>query len=290
MRKTALAAVLLLTGCVRLSPTDKAQSLVRQHRETEAVQVLRDDLAKHPDDQPARRLLVRVLAYQGDLEGAKREVDILQQAHPNDPAAWIEMGHAFEIAKRFDEALAAYDTAAELVPTSPDGPREGGMRCARWGEPEEAEKRLAEAVKRGAKDAEIFHVLGLVRVHLHDFEGAREAYKQGLSANPKSTENLLGLATVAVVQGDATAALQAYDALLEAKPHYAAAELGRAWALGKLGRKPEAERALNHALAMGAPKANVEKLRIAIQTDRLSNDVERAGEPAGERPGDEGAR
>lgn len=202
------------------------------------------------------------------------------------------MGHAFEIAKRFDEALAAYDTASELVPTSPDGPREGGMRCARWGEPEEAEKRLSEAIKRGAKDAEIFHALGLVRVNLHDFDGAREAYKKALAIDPKSTENLLGLATVAVAQGDANAALQAYDVLLKARPHYAAAELGRAWSLGKLGRKPEAERALDHALAMGAPKANVDKLRIAIQTDRLTQHVERAGEPEGERAvdGDEGAR
>lgn len=276
--------LLLATSCVRLSPTDKAQSLVRQHKEAEALKVLRDEIAKHPEDLAARRLLVRVLAYTGDLDAARKEVELLQQQRPNDPAAWIEMGHAFEIAKRFDEALAAYDTAAETSPTSPDGPREGGMRCARWGEPEEAEKRLAEAVKRGAKDAETFHVLGLVRVSLHDLEGAREAYKQGLLADPKSTENLLGLATVAVVQGDPGAALQAYDALLRAKPHYAAAELGRAWSLAKLGRKSEAEKALDHALAMGAPKANVDKLRAAIRADRLTNDGERAV------GGDEGAR
>ena len=74
MRNAALAVVLLATACVRLSPTDRAQSLVRQHKETEAVNVLRDDLAKHPDDLPARRLLVRVLAYTGDLEGAVRAI------------------------------------------------------------------------------------------------------------------------------------------------------------------------------------------------------------------------
>lgn len=282
-----LALAVPATGCARLSPTERAQSLVRQHREPEAVKVLRDDLAKHPDHLDERRLLVRVLAFTGDLEGARKEVEILQRDLPNDPTAWIEMGHAFEIAKRFDEALAAYDTAAETSPSSPAGPREGGMRCARWGEPEEAEKRLAEAIKRGANDAEIFHVLGLVRVNLRDFDGARAAYRQGLAADPKSAENLLGLATVAVVQGDANAALQAYDAVLSARPHYAAAELGRAWALGKLGRAPEAEKALDRALAMGAPKANVDKLRAAIRSGDLTR-------PAATLPGDvdrdEGAR
>ncbi|MFO0739030.1 MAG: tetratricopeptide repeat protein [Labilithrix sp.] len=291
--RTLLFVAFLLVaaaGCARLSVTDRAQSLVRQHREGDAVKMLREELAKHPDDVPARRLLVRVLAFTGDLEGARKEVEILQQERPNDPTAWIEMGHAFEIAKRFDEALAAYDTAAETAPTSPDGPREGGMRCARWGEPEEAEKRLAEAIKRGAKDAELFHVLGLVRVHLHDFDGAREAYRRGLAVDPRSSENLLGLATVAVVQGDAGAALAAYDNVLASRPHYAAAELGRAWALGKLGRKPEAEKALDHALAMGAPKANVDRLRAAVRADRLTGDGERALAPGERNDGDEGAR
>lgn len=268
MRKAALALV-LLAACARPGPIDRAQQLVRLHRETEAIATLRDDLAKHPDDIPARRLLVRVLAFTGDLDSARKEVEILQQQRPNDPTAWIEMGHAFEIAKRFDEALAAYDTAAELAPNSPEGPREGGMRCARWNEPEEAEKRLTEAVKRGAHDAETFHVLGLVRVNLHDYDGARAAYRQGLAADPKSTQNQLGLATVAYVQGDAAAALAAYDAVLAANPRYAAAELGRAWALAKLGRDADANKALDRARDLGAPPANVEKLRAAIRAGAI---------------------
>lgn len=235
------------------------------HRETEAAATLRSHLAKHPDDLAARRLLVRVLAFSGDIDGAKTEVAELQRRLPNDPVPWIEMGHAYELAHRFDEALTAYDTAAEIAPASPAGPREGGMRLARWGEPEEAAPRLEEAIKRGATDAETFHVLGLVRVHLRDLDGAEDAYKKGLAADPKSTENLLGLATVAVVRGDAAAALSAYDAILARKPAYAAAELGRAWALARLGRKAEAERALDRAAELGAPRANVDKQRAALR-------------------------
>lgn len=291
MRNAALVALLLLTGCFRLSTTDRAQQLVRQHQEADAVKLLREDLAKHPEHVPERRLLVRVLAFTGDIAGAKSEVEVLQQQRPNDPTAWIEMGHAFELGKRFEEALAAYDTAAEVAPTSPEGPREGGMRCARWGEPEEAEKRLAEAIKRGAKDAEVFHALGLVRVNLHDYDGAREAYKNGLAADPKSRENLLGMATVAYVQGDASAALDAYTALLKSNPHYAAAELGRAWALAKLGRNAEAEKALAHATELGAPKANVDKLRAGIRSGDIARPTPaRLDGDGGSIDGNEGAR
>jgi cytochrome c-type biogenesis protein CcmH/NrfG len=262
---TLLVVALATSACAARSPVDRAQQLVRMHREAEAIATLRNHLAAHPDDLPARRLLVRVLAFTGDIDAAKGEVAELGRRLPNDPVPWIEMGHAYELSHRFDEALAAYDTASEIAPSSPAGPREAGMRLARWGEAEEAAPRLEEAIARGARDAETFHVLGLVRLNLRDYDGAVEAYKSGLAADPKSTENLLGLATVAVVRGDAAGALAAYDAILARKPTYAAAELGRAWALARLGRKADAERALDRAGELGAPRTNIDKQRAALR-------------------------
>jgi Flp pilus assembly protein TadD len=261
----ALVACAACAGCAQPSPIDRAQQLVRMHEEAEALATLRSHLDAHPDDIAARRLYVRVLAWSGDLEGAKREVAELERRLPDDPVPWIELGHAFELGHRFDEALAAYDTAAAVAPASPAGPREGGMRCARWGEPEEAGPRLEEAVRRGAHDADIFHALGVVRVALHDLDGAEAAYTDGLAVDPKSAENMLGLATVAVVRDDPAAALAAYDRLLARKPTFAPAELGRAWALAKLGRKDEALRALDHAEELGAPRANIDKQRAALR-------------------------
>lgn len=261
----ASAIALAASGCAPPGAVDRAQQLVRMHREGEAVVSLRAHLAKHPDDVGARRLLVRVLAFTGDLEAAKVEVAELERRLPNDPVPWIELGHAFELTHRYDEALAAYDTASSVAPASPAGSREGGMRCARWGEPEEALPRLEEAVRRGGQDAELFHALGLVRVHLHDLDGAAIAYEKGLAADPKSTENLLGLATVAVVRGDPAAALAAYDRILERKPTYAGAALGRAWALAKLGRSAEAKRALDLAEELGAPRENIARQRADLK-------------------------
>ena len=235
------------------------------HRELEAASTLRGHLARHPDDVAARRLLVRVLAFVGELDAARAEVAELERRLPNDPIPWVELGHAFELTHRYDEALGAYDTAASAAPASPAGPREGGMRCARWGEPEEALPRLEEAVRRGARDAETYHALGLVRVHLKDLDGASEAYERGLAADPASTENLLGLATVAVVKGDPRRALAAYDRIVARKPAYAGAELGRAWALARLGRRDEAERALDRAEALGASRENVVRQRTDLK-------------------------
>jgi tetratricopeptide (TPR) repeat protein len=247
------------------TPTQHAMSLARQHREGEAIASLRKALAQRPDDMDARAMLVRLLASAGDTTGAQVEAtEMAKRLPPGDPRAWIELGHAREMAHDFEGALGAYDTAASAAPSSPAGPREGGMRAARWGEVEEAEPRLEEALRRGAKDAETWHALGLVRVHLKDLEGAEKAYRGGLAADPKSAENWLGLATVAALREDAAAALVAYDAILALRPRFAAGELGRAWALAKPGRKEEARGALDRAEELGAPAESVAKQRGAL--------------------------
>lgn len=267
MIRRAFFAVIFGIACAACaaSAPDRAMSLVRQHREIEAIVTLRAHLAKEPSDIASRRLLVRLLAFAGDLEAARSEVLALSQRLPaGDPTPWIELGHAFELAHRYDEALASYDQAASVAPASPAGPREGGMRCARWGEIDEARPRLEEAIKRGARDAATYHTLGLVRVHLKDLDGAEDAYRAGAAADASGAENWLGLATVAVLRGDGAKALAAYDALLARRPRYAPAELGRAWALAKLGRNDDARRALDRAEELGASRAHVAKQRAEL--------------------------
>jgi tetratricopeptide (TPR) repeat protein len=258
----AVAAV-LCAACA--GATERAQTLVRRHEEGQAIVTLKDRLRGHPGDLPARRLLVRLLGLTGDLPEARVEVEALARwLPPGDPGPYLELGHALELAHQYDEALAAYDEASRVSPTAPDGPREGGIRAARWGELAEAAPRLEEAIRRGARDAELWHVLGLVRLHLGDYDGAEQAYRQGTVADPRAATCWLGLASVAVERGDAEGALRAYEAVLARVPKFAGAELGRAWALAKLGRKDEARKALDHAEDLGAPPANLARQRAAL--------------------------
>jgi tetratricopeptide (TPR) repeat protein len=263
----AIASVFALAaGCGGTTTVQRAMSLTRQHRQSEAIALLRAELAREPDDVESRRLLVRLLAFAGDLAAARVEVDELgKRLPPGDPTPWIELGHAYELAHRFEEALAAYDDASAAAPGSPAGPREGGLRAARWGEAEEARSRLEEAVKRGARDAETWHALGLVRLHLRDVDGAEQAYRAGIAADPRSLDNFLGLASVAWTRKDPRMALEAYDAILARAPRSVDASLGRALALARLGRKEEAARELDRAEELGAPRQFLDKQRAALQ-------------------------
>jgi tetratricopeptide (TPR) repeat protein len=266
LRLALLAASIALPSLACGIPaTERAMALSRQHRDAEGIKVLYARLAMHPEDIAARRLLIRMLAVESDMPGVRAEVELLRERLPaGDPSASIELGHAFELTHQFEEALRAYDAAASEAPLSPAGPREGGMRCARWNEVEEARPRLEEAVRRGARDAETYHVLGLVLVKLGDLDAAEQAYRAGAAADAKGVENWLGLATVAVIRKDGAAALDAYDHILARSKTYGPAELGRAWALALLGRKDEARRALDHAEELGAPAANIAKQRAAL--------------------------
>ena len=85
----------------------------------------------------------------------------------------------------------------------------------------------------------------------------------GITGLP-TRQSFFRLATAAVAQGDAGKALAAYGEVLARRPRFASAELGRAWALAKLGRKEEAMRALDHAQELGAPAENIARQRAAL--------------------------
>lgn len=250
-----LAVALGIGACGGASGSNarkRAALLVDKHQPAEAARVLREAIARDPSAVAERRLLIRVLGLTGDLAAAEREAQALaERVGAASASPWIELGHAYELSHRYEEALALYDRAAEAAPADPEGPREGGLRAAHWGEAELAEPRLIEALRRNSRDARVWHALGLVRARLRDLPGAARAYESGLEADPGALENRLGLASLAIARNDPAEALVQYDAIIAARPRLADAYLGRSWALMKLGRYAEAEQALGRASALG---------------------------------------
>jgi Flp pilus assembly protein TadD len=230
------------------SPSPRATMLMNKGRVEQASALLLSYLQMHPEAVAERRLLIRVEASRGQMGLAQAQIALLEkQLGPRSPVPLVELGYALEMAHRYDEAMAAYDRAAELAPRDPLGPLTGGLRAARWGELELAEPRLQEAVRRGPKDPAAWHALGLVRLSQGNLTGAEQAYRSGLLADPAALENRVGLATLAVSRGDLTAALVQYDAIAQSRPKLADAQLGRSFSLMGLGRYDDARHALDEA-------------------------------------------
>jgi tetratricopeptide (TPR) repeat protein len=270
LRSVLLFGLLLaLAGCTSVTASQQAALLADKGQTAAAVQLLEQHLRRHPTSITERRLLVRLLGSAGRLADAARQAGTLdRQLGGNSPLPWIDLGHAQELAHRYDAALELYDRAARVAPRDALGPRTGGMRAAHWGELELAEPRLAEAARRDPRDPETWHVLGLVRVHLGELDAAAHAYWAGLRADPRAIQNRVGLATIALLRDDPRSALSQYDAILQTKPSYADAELGRSWALLQLGRLDEAQRALDHAEARGAATGPIQRQRELLNAAR----------------------
>jgi Flp pilus assembly protein TadD len=240
--------------------------LVDKGRAEEASQLLAAYLQKHPHAVAERRLLIRVEASRGQLGVAQQQVELLEkQLGPHSPIPLVELGHALEMAHRYDEALAAYDQAAEVAPRDPLGPLTGGLRAARWGELELAEPRLREAARRGPKDPACWHALGVVQLSQGNLSGAEQAYRSGLLADPDALENRVGLATLALARGDLSGALAQYDAIAARRPKLADAQLGRSFTLMGLQRFDEARRALDEAVRLGGDPRVVAAQRRELQ-------------------------
>lgn len=264
---SALALASALPACsLGAPPMQRATLLAERGRSGEAIRLLEEYLEERPAEHAARRLLIRLHGSTGDFAAAVRQTERLAEGLPADsPLPWVELGAAFELGHRYDEALSAYDRAAQVAPRDALGPRRGGMRAARWGELALAEPRLREAVRRAPDDAEAWHALGVVLLGLSRLDAARHAYASGIAADEDALENRLGLATVALRRDQPGAALVQYDLLLAARPKFTEALLGKSWCLILLGEYSSAEATLNEAERLGADGTSIARQRVELR-------------------------
>lgn len=263
---SVLALASPLSACsLGTPPLQRATLLAERGRTSEAIETLEQHLAAHPAEQAERRLLIRLYGSAGDFASAARQTERLAEALPADsPLPWLELGAAFELGHRYDEAISAYDRAASVAPRDPLGPKRGGMRAARWGELDLAEPRLREAVRRAPNDAEAWHALGVVLLGLSRLDAARQAYAAGIAADERALENRLGLATVALRQNEPAAALAQYELLLEARPKFTEALLGKSWCLILMGQYASAASVLSEAERLGADRTSIARQRVEL--------------------------
>lgn len=256
----------VLGACSLGPPPWQRAALLAQRGDTPgAIQSLEQHLRENPEAQPERRLLIRLHGSVGNWRAAAEQAERLAEQLPSgSPVPWVELGAALELGHRYDEALSAYDRAASVAPSDPLGPKRGGTRAARWGELAQAEPRLREAVRRAPEDAEAWHALGVVLLGLGRLDAARHAYAAGIGANDQALENRLGLATVALRLNEPAAALEQYERLLEERPGFTEALLGKSWTLILLERYDSAEAVLREAERLGADRDTVARQRVEL--------------------------
>ena len=193
---------------------------------------------------------------------AREAFERVAALRPRDPRPVVEVGFTHELERAYDQALQSYERALERAPGSAYAHRVLGTRLLRWGQAEGAISPLTRALELDEGHVETWKALAMAQHHAGHPAAAGRTFERGAARHPESVELLLGLAAVQVNDQQFAEALATYGEVLELRPGFAAAHVGRALLLHELGRPDEAEAAFVRAVEVAAdPRPYAARLR-----------------------------
>ena len=105
--------------------------------------------------------------------------------HPDNVAAWVQLGNLYFDANQVDKAIAAYKRSLALVPGNADVLTDLGVMYRRKGRPREAIKAFDRAIQVNPRQEAAYFNKGVVFLHdLNDRENAIKAWEELLRVNP----------------------------------------------------------------------------------------------------------
>lgn len=213
-------------------------SLGQIGRFEEGVRRLRDAIAIAPDKLPAHHIAGRILLLQQKPEEAVAELERAAALRPDSAGVRLDLGRAYESAKKLGEAEAAYREALRLDETLTRTHYNLGTLLARTGRREEASRHIA--------------------IYQNAFQKEQEAAFSGGSRKAE-----LNLGWVALRRGEPARALEQF----ERHPEDPEALRGAARALVQLNRGAEALRKYERAVAL-APENVGLRYELERESDR----------------------
>jgi Flp pilus assembly protein TadD len=199
---------------------DARAGLIRMYisanRLAEAESLLRDYTKQNPNDPSAHLQYGRLLAKNGNADGAVAEFEAGLKASPGDKQLLHEVASIYANAKKYDEASARYK---ELVQADP-------------------------------KDAKLRHEYGVVLLHQHKSAEAQQQLIAALNLDKQILDAYGDLALAASENKDYKLAIGVLDARTKLTPDTAATYFLRATAYDNLKAFPQASENYHQFLAL----------------------------------------
>lgn len=114
-----------------------------------------------------------------------RALDAEVKAHPENTAAWIQLGHIYFDANQYKKAIRAYESALKLDPENADVWTDLGVMYRRSGDPRKAVEQFDRAVAVDPRHETARFNKGIVLLHdLNDKDGAIRVWEELTDINP----------------------------------------------------------------------------------------------------------
>jgi len=228
--------------------------------------------------EDAKRELERMVAadpdnpvFVGQLAEAYRRTDQPQRAvelyrravalAPSDRDARYNLAITLREAGRPEEALAALTAAITLDPANPEAHNALGITLSARGDLEAARAQFAEAIRLDPHGAAARNNLGNALRDLKRADEAEAAYRAAIDLAPRYADPWNGLGTLEIQRDHYAAAIADLDRALALAPALREAELNRAIALQLSGQREAAAKAYRDLVAATAaePQSNVQR-------------------------------
>jgi tetratricopeptide (TPR) repeat protein len=273
-------------------------ALVRNNEFAGAINPLRRALALDAENDAARRALALALTGTGQFQEASREIARLLVRSPRDPALlemsaqvfmrqrrfveaaivlkrrldldnqtsqlWAEYGDALDGATRTPEALEAYKRAVELAPDETSTRYGLGYLYWKLYRYDEAERELAEVLRRDSRDARAAFTLGDLYLTKGDAKRALPFLEMAARDYPSEFDTRFALGRALLQTGEQTRGIEELRAAVKlddsiADGHF---QLGRA--LLRAGENEEGKRELERARELNNSKRASESIRLPL--------------------------
>lgn len=215
-----------------------AQALLRTGNSSGALNTVRDAARQFPDSTRIKGTLAQLLLQNGQVKEARAAIAEIKRKNPDDPLGYKLQGDLFVRDKNLADALASYQKAFEVRPSSAlvtqihRVKREmDGVRAAL--------PPLKEWLEKHPKDSDVRLMLAIAYSELDDPFGAIREYRAAIDANPRNFVALNNLALLLEKENNPTAIDYARRAH-EVNPGSPAAGDTYGWMLVESGRAAEA--------------------------------------------------
>ncbi len=209
------------------------------------------------------------LAGLGKAEAALACFEKATELAPDRASAWSDRGRALQTLGRFADALAAQETALARDPTWRPAWNERGNALMSLGRAAEALPCFDKAIELGLEEAGVRHRRGLSLRALGRLDEAAAAFREAVDRDPSLNAAWYFLGAVRKAQERDDEALACFDRVLEQERDDQRAVF-LSWrhkgeCLARLGRREEAARALDEALAREPRDAQAQAARRTLE-------------------------
>ncbi len=208
-------------------------------------------LAKNPDERYANVQAFAEAFARASTAAAPQPARATPAMPQKTKEEWVKEGDAHKQAKRYEEALAAYEQAIRLAPNDPyPYDKKGWVLLESLKRPAEALAAYERVIALGLNNAIAWNCKGNALRNLKRYEEALAAYERALQLDPNYAIAWNGKGNALDDLKRYQEALAAYERALQLNPNYTLAWNGKGIALDDLKRYQEALAAYEHALQL----------------------------------------